>query len=468
MKRVFVFFFSLTAALLMLSPVSYAGDLDTWYDDIEVEILGHSFDEEYWTAEIQNTTENGDLVKFTVSYVNQSNVQAFLVAMHSVTNTENGTGTLPYQLFGMHFITDSGEEVFISALFAFLLAYNDTNNNSIPDPENEKLFHVIPFGARKDLNDTYPLKVTNIDVEKISDTHYRFGMKYENLYALVTENYVASHIYKTGWIAKFTELQIVYDITFNEDTGEVTAETFYNIGEVTELWGVLLGIPIKADPNDIPDNFGLAAAHYVTVFTSKFDVKGSDSGHTIATNVTKPIDEDITIEVRKERAFEIGFRGDYTLYDGLGQVQKESSPAINILLQARPMDLSLVLWQLGFSANIFSFMAYSLSDYVQDLYKSPQDLKDKSLNPFNKYGFRASALWYVVCFPEWNGHRIEHDPVYTAYASTEPVDKEGEEPPDDGGDDSKEEDKLCGSIFVVGSMMTAVPAIVVIRRKINT
>jgi len=457
MKRIVILTFALAVALLMLSPVSYAGPMDDWYEGIEKDIFGHSFDEEYWTTEITNVTDKGDTVKFTVSYLNQSNVQAFLVALHSVTNPDNGTGTLPYQLFGMHFITDAGEEVFIGALLAFLLTYNDTNGNGIPDPASEKMLHVIPFGADKSLNGTYPPKVTSMNVKKHSDTHYSFGMKYENLYALVTENYIATAVWKTGWIAKFSELTITYDIVFNEDTGEVTTETFYTIGEVTELWAFILGIPIPVNPDQIPDNMGLAVAHYVTVFTSNYKVKGAESGNEIKTDITEPVDEDIIIETNQERAFEIGFRGDYVLKDSLGQVQKNETPAINILLQARPLDLTLVLWQLGFSAHVFSFMAYGLSDSVQDLYSSPRDLKDKSLNPFNRYGFRASALWYVVCFPEWNGYRVEHDPVYTAYASS----KEATPEPDK----KKPDERTCGSAYGLVAVMFAVPAIVIIKNR---
>ena len=456
MKRAVLIGFAVLVAVLMLSPASAGGPMDDWYDGIEKDIFGHSFDEESWSTEVTNVTEKGDTVKFAVSYLNHSNVQMFLVALHSVTNPQNGTGTLPYQMLGIHFITDEGQEVFISALLAFLLAYNDTNANGIPDPATEKMLHVIPFGADSSLNGTYPPTVTSLGAKKISDTHYQFGMRYQNLYALVTENYLASAVWKTGWIAKFDELAVTYDIEFDEDTGEVTTETFYEIGEVTELWAFILGIPIPVDVDKIPDTMGLAVAHYVTVFTSKYDVKGSETGNDIATDITKPIDENITIETNQERAFDIGFRGDYTLYDRLDQVQKESAPAINILLQARPADLLLVLWQLGFSAHVFSFMAYGISDTVQKLYTSPRDLKDKSLNPFNKYGFRASALWYVVCFPEWNGYRIEHDPVYTAYAS--PTAQAEPEEEDDGGG-------ACGSSIILVSMLFVAPGVVMLKDR---
>jgi hypothetical protein len=202
---------------------------------------------------------------------------------------------------------------------------------------------------------------------------------------------------------------------------------------------------------------GLAAAHYVTVFTSNYEVKGSESGNEVKTDITAPVSENITIETEKERAYEIGFRGDYVLKDSLGQVAKNETPAINILLQARPLDLALVLWQLGFSAHVFSFMAYGISEYVQEVYNSPRELKDKSLNPFNRYGFRASALWYVVCFPEWNGYRIEHDPVYTAYASSKEAISDPEEKKPDSG--------ACSSAYGLIAVMFAVPAVVIIKNR---
>jgi hypothetical protein len=66
-----------------------------------------------------------------------------------------------------------------------------------------------------------------------------------------------------------------------------------------------------------------------------------------------------------------------------------------------------------------SVFAYALSDYVQSVYDGPLDLAQRSLVPANEDGFNAYSLWYAVSFPEWNGYRIVHDPVYTAYTSFE-------------------------------------------------
>lgn len=87
--------FCVLIAGLFLIPNSSAGGLDDWEDGDEVEILGKSFDDEFWTAEVSNGTENGEAT-FVVSYVNYADVQAFLVAFKDVRN-ENATGTLPYQ-----------------------------------------------------------------------------------------------------------------------------------------------------------------------------------------------------------------------------------------------------------------------------------------------------------------------------------------------------------------------------------
>jgi hypothetical protein len=62
-----------------------------------------------------------------------------------------------------------------------------------------------------------------------------------------------------------------------------------------------------------------------------------------------------------------------------------------------------------------SIFAYAMSDYVQSTYSGPSDLAQRSLSPANKDGFNAYPLWYAVSFPQWDGYKVVHDPVYTAY-----------------------------------------------------
>lgn len=408
---------------------------ETWQEGDEVAIFGHSFQEEYWTNEsVATTSPAGDDVTFSASFVNYENVSAFLLSLNMVEN-ENGTGTVPFQLFGLHYFTPDGNEVFIGAVLAFLMAFDDTYNgtgpgsNGLPDPGNEKVYYVIPFGVAGALDDTYPPEVEVQEVEKLGEGHYRFGIQYRNLYAFVTENFIASAIFATGWIAKFSELTITYEVTMDQESGEVRAETWYTIGEVTELWLIFLGIPIEADPHGLPENMGLSVVHFVTVFTSKYQgASGNSTGDTIDPAINAPLEEDIVLKVGddSERALEVGTRGTFDLVnESTDYVIKEDQPAMNAIVGARLVDMVLVAWQLGFAAGAMSIFAYALSDYVQEAYDGPLDLAQRSLVPTNEDGFNAYPLWYAVSFPQWNGYRVVHDPVYTAYSSfAAPADEE--------------------------------------------
>ena len=125
---------------------------------------------------------------------------------------------------------------------------------------------------------------------------------------------------------------------------------------------------------------------------------------------------------------QIGTRGTFDLInESSGQVLKNDQPAMNAIVGAQVVDLLLVGWQLGFGAGAMSVFAYALSDYIQSKYTGPLDLAQRSLLPANADGFNAYPLWYAVSFPQWDGYRVVHDPVYTAYtdmnlgAATEPL-----------------------------------------------
>jgi len=425
-KRVSVVAASIVMCAMLVSSAS-AFPPAAWQDGDEVAVFGHSFEEEYWTNDsIEKTNPAGDNVTFSASYVNHNNVQAFLLALNMVENA-NGSGTVPFQLFGMHYMTPEGREVFIGAILAFLMAFDDTYNgtgpgtNGLPDPGNEDVYYIIPFGIGSALVGDYMPEAEVQEVQKLGEGHYRFGIQYLNLYAFVTQSFIASMLFSTGWIAKFSELTVSYEIKMNNETGEVTAETWYTIGEVTELWLIFAGIPIPADPHGLPENMGISVVHYVTVFTSKYQgASGNTTGSTIDTNINAPIDEDIVLKVGEdsERAMKIGTRGTFDLInESTDYVIRDDQDAMNAIVGANLVDLLLVRWQLGFAAGAMSIFAYALSDYVQESYAGPLDLAQRSLIPANEDGFNAYPLWYAVSFPQWNGYRVVHDPVYTAYTS---------------------------------------------------
>jgi hypothetical protein len=449
--------------MMMLANVS-AFPPATWNDGDEVAIFGHSFDEEYWTnSSMEVKGAAGDNITFSASYVNFEGVQAFLLCLNMIENA-NGTGTVPFQLFGMHYRTPENREVFIGAELAFLMVFNDSYNgtgpgtNGLPDPGHEDVLYVVPFGVGAALGGEYLPEVNVRPVQKLGDGHYRFGIQYLNLYAFVSPNFLASMIYRTGWIAKFSELTVDYEITMDNTTGVVRAETWYTLGQVTQLWAIILGFPIPVNPRDIPDTMGICAVHFVTVFTSKYQgASGNETGNAINPDITAPVDQDIVLKVgdNGERAMQIGTRGTFDLInESSGQVVKNDQPAMNAIVGAHAVDLLLVAWQLGFGAGAMSVFAYALSDYVQSKYTGPMDLAQRSLLPANKDGFNAYPLWYAVSFPQWDGYKVVHDPVYTAYT--------------DMNVDSEAEPFNAGGLVVLLLIIVAVIAVVVVvatRRK---
>jgi hypothetical protein len=432
MKRVLIAMASVAAVLMLLAgSCNGAFPPATWKKGDEVQIFNHSFDEEYWTApDVDYNDSHGTTAEFSASYVNSNHVQAFLFALNKVTN-ENGTVVAPFQLFGMHYFTPQNREVFIGSVFAFMMAFNDTYNgtgpgqNNLPDPGNEKVYYIIPFGAEKAVGGTYTPETTVIPVTKLGNGHYKFGIQYKNLYAFVVENWLASLIWSTGMIAKFSELTVTYEVLIDEETGEVKAESWYTIGQVSELWMIIFGVPIKvADPHVLGPTMDLAVVHFATVFTSKYQgAYGNTSGKSFDTGITENLEEDISIKIGNdgERAMKIGTRGTFdVINEDTGTKLKTAQPAYNAIVSANALDLTLLWTQLGFAGGLMSIFAYAMSKDVQGIYTGPKDLCDHGLNPWNPKGFFAKPLWYGVTFPGWNDYRIEHDPVYTAYANMNP------------------------------------------------
>jgi hypothetical protein len=238
------------------------------------ELLGHDFTEEYWTAPEIAYEKDGAEFSFSMSYASYKSVDTFLIAFNTY-EKEGNVSTLPYQLFGLHYYTPLGVEVFIGAMLAFLMAFNDTydgtgpGQNGLPDPGNEDYYYVIPFGLGGTLTEEdYIPQVEPITVEKKGEGHFRFGQRYTNLYAkIIGANNPVELIVSTAfpwYIARFSELTIEYDVKIDEAAGKITAETFYTIGEVSKLW--LAGQEV--DPHSLDENFGLAAVHYVVPFVS--------------------------------------------------------------------------------------------------------------------------------------------------------------------------------------------------------
>ena len=409
---------TLWVVALLAMPFILIPNASAWTAGDEAAVFGHTFDEEYWTNDslfVQGTNGNGSL---TASFVHTGDFEAFLIAFNEFNHTNGQQMIVPYQLFGMHFITPGNQEVFIGAIFAFLLVHNETyGNNQLPDlgAGKDSAWYVVPIANATTWPEYVP-SVEPIPATKLGENHYRMGMHYYNLTCRIVDanNPLGFWLSLLAPILEvvISELTIQYDIVI-EDSGQVHAETLYTIGQVQKLrlWGV------DQNPSDIiSDNMEISAVHFLSIFASQYSVVGKTSGNTIASPTdTTPLDEDVSIEVgaRGERAFDIGFGRSYDLVnETTDSVVNSGLTAINTLLGVRLSDLILVLWQAPLSAWLFAHMAYGLSAQLRNTYASVGAMV-ANVNT----AFTNTNWWYGVTFPTWDGLRVEQDPVYTAYTN---------------------------------------------------
>ncbi len=423
MRKLLPALLSLIIVAILASPVN-AVPPAAFTDDDAKDLLGHTFKEEYWTTDEILIEKDGAEMSFSMSYASYKSVDTFLIAFNTYEKNDN-VSTLPYQLFGLHYYTPEGFEVFIGAVLAFLMAFNDTydgtgpGQNGLPDPGHEDYYYIIPFGVGNTLEEeNYAPVVETLPVEKLGEGHFRFGQRYTNLYAKViaANNPVAFLLSATFplYIAKFSELTVEYDVKIDEETGKITAETFYTIGQVTKLW--LWGQEV--DPQSLPENMGLAAVHYVVPFVNGIMITPEDGAFTVDGGITEVMDEDIHMSVNdgKERAFTIGHRGTYDLIDEADDSKiREGQDATALTLEAKPADRLLVAWQAALSLDIFCTAAWAVSESLQDIYVGPKALWQAA--PLTI--FVATPLWYATAFPGWQGYRVEHDPTYTCNADVD-------------------------------------------------
>jgi hypothetical protein len=165
------------------------------------------------------------------------------------------------------------------------------------------------------------------------------------------------------------------------------------------------------------ENVTIGAAHFVSIWGSQYHRHLGDqyspqpASDWITANIT-------TDALGRQRAFAVGVRGTFELYNetGTGDVLlSDDNIAYSWLLQPALLspETLLVLWQLPLSADFYSIWAYAVgSSTLQSLYAGPLDIYENATMNFNNIAF-----WYAVTFPKFGGYRVVHDPVYTAYSN---------------------------------------------------
>ena len=376
-----------------------------------------------------------------ITYVNISDLQMIYVGLNNITYDEESYLTIPMQSLILHYKTEnSSRDVLVSSNFLMLLAFNDTANSLYPNsPDmNDNLWSSFSMGADlSSLNETFP--ALNSQTEIIPLTHstdklqWYWGMKYTNLTAVWWETDIspANHTYnnKPRAITTYDELTFTYNLTLSPDMRRATLTENHIIGKMRDLWSFWdwFIIPFYNHYNSTGCyRYGNKVSdETVHDFIQNNQIKMSivefqkcvmlnlnthseaDDGQNV-TDTDRSVNKSIaTYADDGEKIFETGFsaKETYKLYNPAetGYAVYNTTTRTS-RIGGFAQNTNLFVFHMGFMKFLPILVAHASHSMYQ---KARDSLAEMS---------QADCL-YIVAYPVYNGCRIEHDPIYTAYVS---------------------------------------------------
>ena len=288
--------------------------------------------------------------------------------------------------FGQHYVTGNGAEVFVGTTLTSMEVYNDTNRNGIPDVNpsngtNELLYNFA-------VNSSQSFVMT--PVQKIltgSEVHYTWGLRYNTIDAfLLTDNQVAFANVLLDYLTSS------YDFYVKNNTSYL--KTSFEIGKI-------LNVTSSSDSNFTLEGLSLSLLYGTSVIASNTYttlVNGEPYNSTTTQDSTIPTQSgEITIEDTK--AYECVFGQNYTLSRDSENVTYPSKVAAVSDHSVPGGVYRSVESALSFFENVLSSVFPKISSVMTSV----------------NLDYNSSSFLYRVCYPQWDGYSLEHDPTYIAY-----------------------------------------------------
>jgi len=274
---------------------------------------------------------------------------------------------------GQHYTTANNTEVFIGNTMLLMEAYNDTNDDGVPEADLGEIKYFFLVNSSETFDAT-PVQKTII--ENVS--HYVWGIEY-------------------GWVDGFfpfarvniTRLSLTYDYYVKGNISYI--KTGFKIGKIADFEPFFV-------QNVSLNELGLSLLYGTAIFTTnpytvRVNGKSYDS-RTAQASVTSTNQTEVVIE--SEKIYEFIFQENYTLYRDSAAENHTSKTVASPTGSIPPNSLEHLSWCLRlFSEDVFPKMDFKL--------------------PAIDLAYANSSLIYRVCYPRWDGLSIEHDPTYVAY-----------------------------------------------------
>ncbi|WEU39831.1 MAG: hypothetical protein OdinLCB4_005000 [Candidatus Odinarchaeum yellowstonii] len=392
------------------------------------------------------------------AFVNQYNYWMFYSGFEYAQFTNgslNINGTMPMQTIIQSYRTSTGLEVYSLQTYLLIAVFNDTNSDGVFTNGSDSAYLTVGFSFNltdflgEFTNSTLAQQIFNssmlVTTEPLTqvDNGYTWGMTYKDIKLLIIDPEGGELL----GLMTISELGFRYVLAFDQTNGKVTVNTYYTIGEPR----LLLTRDGRVYVNDrnagiynltefITDNnlvLGLVNLQLTSIIDPyHHPVTAVTHNNTEIGNTTE--DEDLsdgwyTVYTGEERVFQVDFasKQSYTTIHPNGTNTGDHHLAIARLynaylgegilnapvyaISAALINLPSVIAVLYMSDNLLAGLR-ALFGILFPFIPNGETILEE-INTHFPLNIEASANYYVIYYPEWNGQRIEHDPVFIAFAN---------------------------------------------------
>jgi hypothetical protein len=382
-----------------------------------------------------------------MTYVNTSGLKLLYAGLEDITTDESAYLRIPMQSFIMHYKTNQeNRDVILASTFLMLMAFNDTATSLYPDSpdRNDVLFASFSLGFDlSQLGETLP--VLNSKTETIPLTHsedkleWTWGMKYTNLTALWWQTWINPNNphFENSWpvgLTVYDELTFTYKLTIDPDAGTATLQENHIIGRMRHLFvGILPAVWVYYNSTGTYGMFGgklsndtihdyiqdhglkMSIINFQTSIMADHETYSqTQSGQDVTDTETDVTDTSIdTYADDGEKIFnaDFGTKKTYNLYNYTDDPTETEYSTYDST--ARTAKIAGFARNGGLFAYHIGLMKF-LPAVVVHMYPG---LVAKAVSTIANMS-RAN-YFYIIAYPEYSGYKVEHDPTFTAYISTE-------------------------------------------------
>ena len=289
---------------------------------------------------------------------------------------------------GQHYYTDNGTEVFVGNTLTAMEVYNDTNGNGLPDADYAAGTGEILYGFV--VNSSVSFDITPIEKTIVNGLpHYKWGIKYQTI-----DGFLSAENYSASFTVTVDYMDFAYDFYVENNVSYL--KTNFGIGKImnaTSSYGSM-GEPISLD------GLSLALLYGTTVVTSRPYVTVVDGNQYNSTTAPASVQSASLGEIKIDAvtAYKFVFGQDYTLYRDTGQETHESKSTA-VSNQSVSGGLERLSWIITDLESVLSCLFPKISN----------------LQVAINLEYNVSSFLYRVCYPVWDGCKLQHDPTYIAY-----------------------------------------------------